>query len=368
MHKNFYLPLALIFVFSFINGVSSSKFSAHDLKDKAYGCVFGAALGDMLGAPVEFIKSRAQINTKYPPSGIVGIESLKEKDYKQDTLGERYVPYTDDTAMTLCVMEGIIKSNTLEIDSCMPQIALACIKDMHAPYGWAYGPRAPGNTCLKNVKKIEVSYKDQQSFFSRKNDLWWKGGLSTDGGCGSVMRAHPFGILFYNAPEQAALWAAQHSEITHGAPLAKAACAALAVGTAYAMNNESPETVTQKMTEAARVYDSKTADMMQKAVAYAHDAHKSSDEVFEEFLGWAAHEAIAAATYCFIKHPDNVREAILLGVNTPGDSDSIASLAGALVGARVGASQLPQEWLEILENRFAIQNSIETFITKIALT
>ena len=33
----------------------------------------------------------------------------------------------------------------------------------------------------------------------------------------------------------------------------------------------------------------------------------------------------------------------------PGDSDSIASMAGALVGARCGAYQIPQEWIDVLE-------------------
>jgi ADP-ribosylglycohydrolase len=358
MHKNFYLPLALIFIFSSINSHITPRISSSELKDKAYGCIFGAALGDMLGAPVEFIKSRAQINKQYPPCGITGIESLKESDFKRDFSGTKYVPYTDDTAMTLCVLEGITTAKKLELDTCMRDIALEFIKDMHAPYGWAYGPRAPGNTCLKNVKKIEAIYN------SKKNKTWWKGGLATDGGCGSVMRAHPFGILFYQEPKKAAEWAAAHSEITHGAPLAKAACAALAIGVALCINNEIPEIIVNNMIEAARMYDSKTADMMQKAIDYAHDTSKSSNEVFEEFLGWTAHEAIAAATYIFIKHPDNLKAAIILGVNTPGDSDSIASIAGALVGARVGASQLPQEWLYVLENRYVIQNTLNIFIQK----
>lgn len=43
-------------------------------------------------------------------------------------------------------------------------------------------------------------------------------------------------------------------------------------------------------------------------------------------------------------------EAIYLGVHTPGNSDSIASMAGALVGARVGVEQLPQELIAGLEN------------------
>ena len=35
------------------------------------------------------------------------------------------------------------------------------------------------------------------------------------------------------------------------------------------------------------------------------------------------------------KYPDDLEKAIFTGVHTPGDSDSIASLAGALIGARI---------------------------------
>ncbi len=365
MRKHFYLSLIVLVATAALSGNQVQKIiSVKEFKDKTCGCIFGAALGDMLGAPVEFIASRTQINTAYPPSGIIGIESLKEKDFKRDSLYNRYAPYTDDTAMALCVLQGITNSHKLEINTCMQEIAVEFIINMHAPDGWAYAPRAPGLACLKNVKKIEAIYNQQKTTAS-KNNQWWKGGLKTDGGCGSVMRAHPFGILFHQDPEKAAQWAVMHSEITHGAPIAKAACAALATGVALAIHNEDPKVIVDQMVQAANCYDSKTGDMIQKAHRYALDSTKTSDEVFQELQGWAAHEAIAAAAYIFIKHPNDLKAAIVLGVNTPGDSDSIASIAGALVGARVGSSQVPQSWMHVLENRSEIQKTIDGFIQKI---
>jgi ADP-ribosylglycohydrolase len=64
---------------------------------------------------------------------------------------------------------------------------------------------------------------------------------------------------------------------------------------------------------------------------------------------WAAHEAIAAAVYVFARHPDDPRAAILEGANTPGDSDSIATLTGALAGARTGLDALPADWVRDIE-------------------
>jgi ADP-ribosylglycohydrolase len=61
--------------------------------------------------------------------------------------------------------------------------------------------------------------------------------------------------------------------------------------------------------------------------------------------GWAAHEAIAAAVYVVARHPDDPRAAILEAANTPGDSDSLATLAGALAGCRCGIGAIPIPWV-----------------------
>ena len=63
---------------------------------------------------------------------------------------------------------------------------------------------------------------------------------------------------------------------------------------------------------------------------------EKSKPVFEKYLGWAAHDAIASTVYAFALCPNDPKKAIALGVNTPGDSDSIASMAGALGGAYKG--------------------------------
>ena len=179
------------------------------------------------------------------------------------------------------------------------------------------------------------------------------------GGCGSVMRRHPFGLVFADDLEKAEKWAVEHSRLTHQDPIALASCAAMAVGTALALRQENPAVIVAEMIGAAQKYDHtdcRTVKKMRRAYEYAQMAHalmlkkslatvydalKNKEfvalhtQVFHEFKGWGAHEAIAAALYLFALVPDDPDAAICLGVHTPGDSDSIASLAGALVGRRV---------------------------------
>ena len=51
----------------------------------------------------------------------------------------------------------------------------------------------------------------------------------------------------------------------------------------------------------------------------------------------------------FSRHPDDLRAAVLEGANTPGDSDSIATIAGALLGAHLGFDAIPSDWVTDVE-------------------
>src|ERR1043165_3260421 len=177
---------------------------------------------------------------------------------------------------------------------------------------------------------------------------WREAGGATAGGCGSVMRAYPFGLVFASDRAKAEDWAGEHSRLTHRDPIALAACAAMAVGMARIRLRQSPEMVTSEMVAAACRYCAHTAAMMATAIDEARNG-VDPHETLERLEGWAAHEAIAAAVYIFTRHSDDPVAAILEGTNTPGDSDSLATLAGALVGARCGIHALPADWVRDVE-------------------
>jgi ADP-ribosylglycohydrolase len=139
-----------------------------------------------------------------------------------------------------------------------------------------------------------------------------------------------------------------HSKLTHRDPIALAASAAMAVGVARVVRGDTDDVVVSEMIAAACRQSPKTAGMMVRALEEAKDG-APPEVTLDRNRGWAAHEAIAAAVYVFARHPRDARAAILEGANTPGDSDSIATLAGSLVGARVGVAALPADWIEGVE-------------------
>lgn len=333
------------------------------------GSMLAGGIGDALGRVTEFINSTDAIFERYP-RGVRSYDDFIPSDWHNvpaQLKNKKIAPYTDDTAMAKLVLAKLIhaKKYNWDLNVTMSHLAASFVKDAYdTEMGWAAPFRAPGNACIAGVKQLGVNWDKNQSW-----DTWDVCAYNA-GGCGSVMRAHPFGLVFADNPEKAALWAVEHSKLTHGNPMALAACAAMATGVAYAVQGKSPDYIVGKMIAAACRYDTVTADKINAAYMAAQQAKKLrapfntlfeafykdsefrqfNDQVFSTFPGWAAHDAIAATVYAFVLSPDNVMEAIYLGVHTPGDSDSIASMAGALVGACVGVEQLPKQLIAQLEN------------------
>jgi ADP-ribosyl-[dinitrogen reductase] hydrolase len=299
------------------------------LQSRIEGAVLGAAIGDAMGHPTEFISSFDGIIQKYGPHGITGFELSWTRE------GKRFAPYTDDTQMAEVVLRTLVESRkeALNLDTTMKLMADGFIAWSNNPQG---GHRAPGRACLEGCLALQ------------RGVHWSKAGGATAGGCGSVMRAYPFGLIFHDEIDQAEHWAVEHSGLTHRDPIALAACAAMGVGVAQVLRDESVKTVTSDMVNAARRYSPETADMIEQAV---HEAGSGIEPkvTLQRLRGWAAHEAIAAGAYIFVRHADDPRAAILEGANTPGDSDSIATLAGALTGARCGVGSIPVEWIRDVE-------------------
>ena len=299
------------------------------------GAVVGSAIGDAMGCPTEFL-SMAQITEKYGAQGVSDYVLFREEH------GTRFAPYTDDTQMAEAVSRGLLE-NHQQLDAAMNAIATRFIEWEAQPQG---GHRAPGRACLEGCQRLAAG------------SPWSEAGGRNAGGCGSVMRAYPFGLFFFNDVNKAESWAAEHSKLTHGAPIALAACAAMAVGTNMALQRQPVEAILLAMKQAAARYSPETAFMLQKAAEAPAEKERSMKSWYE---GWAAHEAIAISAYLFKIHWQDPRSAILAAINSPGDSDSIGALVGALVGAYHGLSLFPEQWINELERSqelMALANAI----------
>jgi poly(ADP-ribose) glycohydrolase ARH3 len=70
-----------------------------------------------------------------------------------------------------------------------------------------------------------------------------------------------------------------------------------------------------------------------------------------------ADESVATAIHLFVRHVDDDLEALVEScVELGGDVDTIAAMAGALLGAYRGSSVLPEPLLARLDDRERIEN------------
>ncbi|MCK2217651.1 ADP-ribosylglycohydrolase family protein [Actinomadura sp. ATCC 31491] len=341
-----------------------------DVRDRVRGCLLGGAIGDALGAPVEFHSLR-DIRRDHGPAGLTG-----------------YVPtwrgtsglVTDDTQMTLFTVEGLLRaahgnrspddaaggapggSPDGDVLRCVREAYLRWLdtQDHHEPppadrphrtgrlreEGWLYSRRAPGTTCLSGLHRP----------FPGPSPLGEPGPVNPGSkGCGTVMRSAPFGLA-RRAPREAFELAAACAQITHGHPTGYLAAGAFAAIIAYLMAGEALEPAVHGALGLLAGYPSheETTAALRAALAAAAAGPHSPERV--ETLGgaWVAEEALAIGVYCALAEP-SVERALLLSVNHSGDSDSTGSVCGNLLGTMHGADALPEAWLTPLEGRRTIE-------------
>ncbi len=144
----------------------------------------------------------------------------------------------------------------------------------------------------------------------------------------------------------AALLAVRSAVITHAHPegVDVAAVAAVATTLALASPAERPldrYSYLQTLTGTAR-----TERMRRglEAVCQLHPGATASEVIARVGNGVAASESVPAAIACFLAYPDSFPAAVHFAVTLGGDTDTIASMTGAIAGARHGRHAIPDSW------------------------
>ena len=288
------------------------------------GSVLAAALGDAMAHP---------------------LEATVRSDADRGRDAPRLPPSTDVTRLTEAVLAALVEGQADDMDVVMRALGRRLVE-------WSKAPLDPhsahAQACLAACRRLDAGVPWHQA-----------GGPSHDDG--SVLRAHPFGLALADDTFMAEAWAVEHSRVTHSHPIALAACAAMAVGTALAVHGRSPDDVARSMREAAARHDQATAALIARAWEDARGGVRPEHALpsytgdSADGAGDSAAGAVAAALYIFTRHPDDPRAAILEGAHTPGATAALASMAGALTGARAGLGQLPVEWIRDLDRADALQ-------------
>lgn len=305
---------------------------------KTRGLLLAAAVGDALGAVFEGRPS-------------VDGDELMARERAADPLR-----YTDDTVQTLVVARHLTEHRTEhrtgaggdEVD----QDALAA----ELARAWAAEPeRGYGAGAHRTLERI-----DGGTPWTRAARAALPGGSF---GNGAAMRAAPLALVATSA-EHAAELGRRTAAVTHAHPHGQEGAAMQACAAHLALRSDP-----------ARPLDRDPFLDVLAAVLRSTEWHTRVDRVRALLArnaspSYAAEElgndasallSVPAAVHAFLQDPDHPGDVVRYAIRAGGDADTIASMAGALAGARSGTHGLPPNWLARLENGPDISGLAERF-------
>lgn len=282
--------------------------------DRFAGCLLGLAVGDALGAPYEGL-THADIFFRFG-----SVEELV-KNPSGDTLF-----YTDDTEMMIGVAEALAEVGRID----EPRLCRAFVENYHPERGYGQGAR--------RVIEAMAAGKDYGTLAANI----FPGGSF---GNGAAMRVAPVGLLFADHPDE--LWEqARLSALpTHTHPLGIEGAQLLAFATALALHTTTfdrkqfwRELLARATTEEFRWHLSIASKL------------KPSDSLSGLGSTLHAHRSVVTAIACFSATPGDFEAVMSRAIGLGDDTDTVAAMAGSLVGAFAGVNAIPPDLLDKLED------------------
>jgi len=275
-------------------------------EDRQKGSLLGLAIGDAMGAPVEFMKRGTfEPVTVYRSGGKFRLKA-----------GE----WTDDTAMALCLAKSLLESEGFDPLDQMNKYTTW----MYEGYMSCTGkPIGLGKTCQRSLIRYGGS---KQAYTNIKHEKF--------SGNGSLMRLAPICIYYADNINEAVHYAALSSKTTHGSPIAVDSCRYMSYVIFHLFSAKDKQDIfSQKFKDNTYLYFSE--DPLHETlepIINGDFMKKSESEISSS--GYAIH-SLEAALWSFY-HTDTFEAAILKAVNLGDDADTVGAITGQLSGAYYG--------------------------------
>lgn len=277
------------------------------IQDRALGAYLGLAVGDALGATVEFMLPR-EIAATY------GVHNeIRGGGWLRLSPGQ----VTDDTQMSLALGTALLAAQ-----GCDPRaIADAFVAWLKS------GPRDVGNTCRRGIRR----YMTDGSLEAPSN--------AGDAGNGACMRNLPVALATLCDAQACEHWTLAQCHLTHNHPLSDAATLTFA-------------RMVQALLHGSGI---KACRAEVNRLLAQHPKFR-----FDPYPGRATGyilDTVQTVLHSFFR-TDSFESCVIEVVNRGDDADTTGALAGMLAGAAYGVGNIPSRWLAALEPRVKYQ--IET--------
>ena len=278
------------------------------------GIIAGSAVGDALGAPLEFLPPRSKdaFATEMEGGGM-----LKWKP------GE----ITDDTIMALSIMDMYNKHGEYNQEA----VVESWVKWRRT------NPKDIGNWTYRVLGKWGM-YRDRSKVLRGTDNpavMLWQQRDRRDAGNGSVMRCMPTAVARNNNLDLLTKESVWLSEDTHPDPRCVISCLVVNKLLKFAFDGMEKRAAYDKiMAEVYEIGDLNLLDAFEKAPTLAWDEWDNN--------GYTV-DTVKCAMAAWLQH-DSFEDALVHIVNRGNDADTVGAVTGALMGAYHGFDSIPQRW------------------------
>ena len=308
------------------------------------GSMLGMAIGDAMGAPVEF----QPLSYTYDTIKDMGEKPRGNFDLKPGQ-------WTDDTSMGLCLADSLIeKKGEFKPRDIMMRFLL----------WWFYGYNNAFRFDNKSRHSVGLGGNISGSFRTYlktygQNEYTIYGNKETSGN-GSIMRNAAIPICYYRDCKSALKYAGLQSKITHQGDEASGCCQLLTFIIVKILNGGQLKEVLNNLGKEFQSDCCKSVYCLAKSEQEGNDKNRNwnwKDQNFKYSEERARYNPGYIGSYCMdglamalhvLYYTDNFVDAILKVVNLRGDADSVGSVVGQIAGAYYGIDNIPKEWINTI--------------------
>ena len=283
------------------------------MKNKFEGTLLGLAIGDALGAPVEFNK----------PDNFIPVSKFRGGGQFNLKPGE----FTDDTSLALCLAESLSRCKGFDAKDQM-ETYWKWFVDGHLSVGEkAVGV---GQTTMRAI----LTFKRTGEPFSTVTN-------PRSAGNGSIMRLAPVPLFYLDDPLKAIEMSGESSRTTHPLQITIDACKYFGGLIWGALNGvDKKELLSAYYSPVNGYFDDNEMSEELRPVAEGSFKIKNPPEIIG--AGYVV-QSLEAALWAFY-NSDSYEEGVLKAVNLGNDADTTGAICGQLAGAYYGLSGIPDRF------------------------
>jgi len=303
------------------------------LRERFLGCLYGGAIGDALGMPMEKLSI-----------------SKKNKYYGEDDISDFITPhpesfarnlkrgdFTDDKLMTLAISSSLISNRKIDIRD----IANSMLK------------------CFDNKAcKVYYGQTTKHGLEQYKKTNNYKTSGSDGDGCGGAIRTSPLALITSRDQSKTKYATELVCKITHKNPIAVDGANCIVMSIIHILLGNKPDSLIDFL------YPIVTTENFRKKLENISIVLKNKNIIRKEVIGLIgnsekADESVPLAIFNFLKWNNDFEKAVVEAANSlysdGGDTDSIASMTGALTGSYLGIKSIKKRWIEEVKDSKTIR-------------